>query len=130
MMVRFVVLCCFVTIPISVWTRECFHCLDIASRCKPGTNISTILECTDPTNRCFWRKVTGETREGDMIERGCTNEDGCDIMMKACENSGDCKTTCCHQDLCNSAVANGITSNTCTFLGLLVIILILRWEVS
>ena len=54
------------------------------------------------------RKITEKESE-DQLDVGCTNEAGCMIHDKQCASSGDCTSSCCESDLCNS----GLSSKTC-----------------
>lgn len=59
-------------------------------------------------NRCYMRKITEKESE-DQLDVGCTNEAGCMIHDKQCASSGDCTSSCCESDLCNS----GLSSKSC-----------------
>ncbi|CAH3162979.1 unnamed protein product [Porites evermanni] len=108
-MARMVVLgCCLVIIPAMVWCLKCYRCYDAVTQCHPSGNRSTVLECTPTMNRCYMRKITEKESE-DQLDVGCTNEAGCMIHDKQCASSGDCTSSCCESDLCNS----GLSSKTC-----------------
>ena len=91
-----------------VWCLKCYHCSDAVTQCHPSGNRSTVLECTPTMNRCYMRKITKKESE-DQLDVGCTNEAGCTIHHKQCASSGDCTSSCCESDLCNS----GLSSKTC-----------------
>ncbi|KAM7448979.1 hypothetical protein ABFA07_002987 [Porites harrisoni] len=108
-MARMVVLgCSLVIIPAMVWCLKCYRCYDAVTQCHPSGNRSTVLECTPTMNRCYMRKITKKESE-DQLDVGCTNEAGCTIHHKQCASSGDCTSSCCESDLCNS----GLSSKTC-----------------
>lgn len=91
-----------------VWCLKCYRCSDAVTQCHPSGNRSTVLECTPTMNRCYMRKITEKESE-DQLDVGCTNEAGCTIHHKQCASSGDCTSSCCESDLCNS----GLSSKTC-----------------
>ena len=91
-----------------VWCLKCYRCYDAVTQCYPSGNRSTVLECTPTMNRCYMRKITEKESE-DQLDVGCTNEAGCTIHDKQCASSGDCTSSCCEYDLCNS----GLSSKTC-----------------
>lgn len=96
-----------------MWALKCYHCdHGTVSQCQPKSgNKSSVLKCTSLSSRCFKRKITQIDAE-DMLDQGCTNEDGCRIHANACASSGDCTASCCEKDLCNNG-ANGISKKAC-----------------
>lgn len=114
---RLVVLgCCLVIVPAIVWSLECYHCSGTITHCHHSSNKSLVLKCTPTNNRCYTRKIT-EIDSEDKLDVGCTNEDGCSIHKKDCDNTGDCTASCCEEDLCNS----GLSKKACVLFNSLVI---------
>lgn len=90
-----------------MWSLKCFHCdYGTVSQCDPTKgNRSTELTCTPTSNRCF-RKVIKSIDSKDKIEQGCTNEAGCNINERSCNDSGDCSSYCCEENFCNNGAGS------------------------